>query len=119
MKPVVKACKDIATILKRNITKNEKELEKVKLNIQENEKISINIKGLEIEKESDLQVMLGYGELTMKEYERALECLHEVQDKNNNNWNSEYYEAMIRMLKNILSNVEYTMEYEERKYKNE
>ena len=119
MTPVVKACKDIATILKRNITKNEKELEKVKVNIQENEKISIKIKDLEISNESDLQLMFGYGELTTKEYERALERLHEVQDKNNNDWNNEYYAAIIKILKNILSNVEYTMEYEEKRYKNE
>ena len=114
MTPVTKACDSLITILKRNRTKDEEDYEAVKNSVREHKEISIIIKGYDITTERDIQDLYGVGDITSKEYDKYILKLREAQQKDTDEFQEEYYEALIRMCDNLIGNLEYTKECEEK-----
>lgn len=116
--PVTRACAKLITMFKANRTKFEKELIACKKDEPEEGKVvSIVVKGVEYSNYEELQEAYGIGELSLKEMEHYWERLQEEQSKVLNESQVAYYEALIRMITNILSNVEYAKKQEEDKEK--
>ena len=113
MTPVSKACESLITILKRNLTKHEKEYATFNNTIREHKEISLNIKGYDVSSESEIQELYGLAIITSSEYDKYILKLNEAQQKDTDEFQKEYYEAFIRMCDNIIDNLKYTKECEE------
>lgn len=114
MTPVSKACDSLITILKRNRTKYEKEHESFNNSVREHKEISLNIKGYDVSSESDIQELYGCAVITSSEYDKYILKLHEAQQKDTDDFQKEYYEAIIRMFNKLIENLEFTKECEKR-----
>lgn len=112
MTPVSKACDSLISILKRNLTKYEKEYESFKNSVREHKEISLTIKGYEVTNELDIQDLYGNAIITSSEYDKYLLKLREAQQKDTDEFQEEYYESLIRMCINLIGNLEYTKECE-------
>ncbi len=112
MTPKSKACDSLILILKRNLTKYQKDYEKFKNGMKEHKEISLNIKGYDVTTELEIQDLYGYAVITMSEYKRYITKLQEAQSKTSDDFQEEYYQAVIGCINNIINNLEYTKECE-------
>ena len=112
MTPVSKACESLITILKRNLTKYEKEYTTFNNTIRQDKEISLNLKGYDVSSESEIQELYGLAIITSSEYDKYILKLNEAQQKDSDEFQKEYYEAFIRMCDNIIDNLIFTKEHE-------
>ena len=90
MTPVSKACESLITILKRNLTKYEKEYTTFNNTIREHKEISLNIKGYDVSSESEIQELYGLAIITSSEYDKYILKLNEAQQKDTDEFQKEY-----------------------------